>query len=310
MEHIDMRGFISNFNFIESSTTDSDRRILDNLAGAGISSDIALFSNNTKNQSVITINDYIVENNQFILTNDVMLPYADNTIVAYGENQYIVKNSNLIDRFQLFDPDNLNSPFEPSEPYRDIVRNDFVSFENIVNLNPDRIQTKPIASSNDIDQYDPYTVYGINENIEAIEQSNELLEFKRISTILTDRENTINSPVSLTGTVTITNIDSQGVPSTDVVDSESPGLFINNGSLNIRAFSDSSQPWNQITGGLSTNSSNTNIGTLIMSDPSISGINVTAVDSEVINTSLKNEYYSVPVTINNELYYLLCRKVI
>jgi hypothetical protein len=305
-----MRGFISNFNLSESSTTDSDRRILDNLAGAGISSDISLFSNNLRNQSVITANDYIVENNQFILTNRFMLPYTNNTIVNYGNVQFIVKNSNSINQFQLFYVDTPEILFEPNEPYLDIIRNDSVLFENIVNLNSTRIQTKPNSRNSTVDLFDPYTVFKINENIESIEQSSEFLEFKKNSAILTDQDNIKNSRLSFNGTIAITNIDSQGNPSSANIDSNSPGLFVNNGISNIRAFSDSSQPWEQISGGLSTNSSNTNIGELVMTDPSISGISVTTIDSETIDTSLKNEYYSVPVTVNNELYFILCKKII
>lgn len=307
-----MRGYISNFNFSESSTSDSDRRILDNLAGAGISSDIALFSNNLRNQSIISSDDYTVENNQIILTNDFVLPYANNTIVTYGENRYIVKNSNLLDRFQLFSADEPSILFEPSEPYANIVRNDSVLFENIINLNPERIQTKPdvISNNNNVDTFDPYGAFSINESIEFIEQLSSLLDFKRTSAVLTDRDNLIRSQLSINGTVVVTNIDSQGIPSTLPIDDSSPGLFVNNGTSTIRAFSDSSQPWQQISGGLSTNSTNTNVGTLIMSDPSITGIVVTTIAGETINTSLKNEYYSIPVTIDSELYYFLCKKVI
>lgn len=315
-----MRGYIKNNNFDESQTADSDKRIIDNLAGAGISSDVALFSNNLRNRSAITTTDYVFENNKFIITNIYMLPYANNTLVEYDNNTYVVKNSNLTNSFQLYPLDNLNSPFIPTEPFKDIFRNDSVSFENIANLNPQRLQTKPTSSTN-IDnnevntiragEFDPYTYYSINENIESIVQSTEIYEYKRNSAIMTDKENVVSSPLSVNGTIAITNVDSNNNPVTVPFNTETdPGMFISNGTNKIRAFSNNSQPWEKVTGGLFTDSTNTNINKLIMSNPEINGITVTPVTTEQIDTSLKNVYYSIPVVINDETYYLLCKKLL
>lgn len=311
-----MRGYIKTNNFGESQTADSDRRILDNLAGAGISSDISLFSNNLRNQSIITKDDYIFENNKFTITNIYMLPFANNTIVEYDENSYIVKNSNLTTSFQLYPIDNLNSPFIPTAPFKDITRNDSINFENISNLNPQRLQTKPPSATidsedvNTASEFNPYTYYGINENIDAIVQSVEMYEYKKDSSLVTDKENFVNSSLTVTGTITITNVDSNNNPVTSTLDVDNdPGMFVSNGTSKIRAFSDNSQPWQKISGGLLTNSTNTNVNQLVMSNPEINGLSVTSITTEQINTSLKNEYYSVPVTVNGETYYLLCKKV-
>lgn len=306
-----MRGFIKNENFNESKTADSDRRILDNLAGAGISSDISLFSNNLRNTSTIASTDYVMNDDVFVIVNPYMLPYANNTIVNYGETEYVVKNSNLKNSFQLF-PIGVNSPFVPSSPYLDIIRNDSVTFEDIINLNPQRLETSP-SNTAGIGRtvYDPYTYYGINENIDAIVQSTEMLEYKKATALMTDQANTVDAPVVVNGTVVITNTTSSGTPVTGVLDvNADPGMFISSENGKIRAFSDNSQPWTKVAGGLSTNSSNTNIKNLVMTDPAINGITVTEITSETINTSVKNMYYSVPIEIEGETYYLLCKKVI
>ena len=243
-----MRGFIRDANFNESKTADSDKRILDNLAGAGISSDIALFSNNTNNISTILPTEYVVVNGNFTLTNNFMLPYANNTIVTYDNTEYIVKNSNLKDSFQLVLPDTPNSPFIPVAPFIEIIRKDNILFENITNLNPQRLSTKATNRSNidGIDSYDPYTYYEINENIDAIVQSNEIYEYKRNSALMSDSENVLDTPLIVNGTIAITNVDTNGNPSTGNLDiNNDPGMFISNGTNKIRAFSDNSQPWSK-----------------------------------------------------------------
>lgn len=305
-----MQGYVKDLNFEESKTADSDRRILDNLAGAGISSDIALFSNNLRNVSTIFSTDYVIENNQFVITNPFVFPYANNNIVIYNGVEYIVKNSDLNSRFQLYPIDNLNSPFVPNPPYQNIIRNDKIRFENIINLNPQRLETKPTSTLlSDTTSVDPYTVYPINENIEAIEQATEIFEYKKESAIVSDRENFIESPVTINGTVVITNLNAGGDPSNDPFDSQTdPGMFISNGTNKIRAFSDSTQPWTKVTGGLSTNSVDTNLKNLIVSNLELQNIQVTEITTENINTSLKNVYFAVPININGETYSLLCRK--
>lgn len=306
-----MRGYIRDSNFNESQTADSDKRILDNLAGAGISADISLFSNNSKNTSIISTADYVFMDGKFVITNSFMLPFANNTLVTYDNIEYIVKNSNLKDSFQLVLPSTPNSPFIPQEPFKNIIRKDNVTFENITNLNPQRLETKATTVSNieGITEYDPYTIYGINENINAIVQSTEIYEYKRSSALMSDSPGVIDAPLLVNGTVVITNLDANGNPVTGNFDIDNdPGMFISNGTDKIRAFSDNSQPWAKNTGSLSTTSSEININNLIMTNPSITGISVTSIPEETINTSLKNVYYSIPVTINNENYYLLCKK--
>jgi hypothetical protein len=308
-----MRGFIRSSNLNESSTADSDKRILDNLAGAGISADISLFSNNLKNTSQISTNDYIFLNNNFVLTNSFMLPFSNNTIVTYNNIEYVVKNSNLKDSFQLFLPSNLNSPFIPQVPFKDIIRKDNITFENITNLNPQRLETKltTLGGIESTSEFDPYTAYGINENVNAIVQSIETYEYKRNTALMTDKPNSVDVSLVVNGTVVITNLDANGNPNTGNFNvDEDPGMFISNGTSKIRAFSDSSQPWTKVSGALATVSEEVNINNLIMTNPSITGISVTTITEEIINTSLKNVYYSVPVTINNENYFLLCKKVI
>jgi hypothetical protein len=316
-----MRGFIKDANFDESQTADSDKRILDNLAGAGISSDISLFSNNLRNVSIVSANDYNFVNSTFVLTNEYMLPFANNTIVIYDSSRYIVKNSNLTNSFQLFVEDNLNTPFIPLAPFKDITRNDSVLFENITQLNPQRLSTKTNSTSaaeSGIESYNPYTYYRINENINAIVQSTEIFEYKKNSAIMTDRSNTIDTPLTVNGTIVITNTEFNGNPKTDNLDIDNdPGMFISNGSSKIRAFSNRSQPWEKVAAtstipaNLATTASEINVNNLIMTNPTITGLTVTSLlTTETIDTSLKNVNYSIPVVINNETYYLLCKKVI
>lgn len=307
-----MRGFIKDSNFDESRTSDSDRRILNNLAGEGIVFDISLFSNNLRNTSSITKDDYVIENNKFKITNQFKVPFSNNTVVKYNGVEYVVKNSNLVDSFQLFDV-NSPTPFVPSAPFFDVIRDDHVLFENIQNLNPQRLQTK--ASGNDdvssgARLFDPYTFLAINETIDSIVQSNDVYEYKRARSITTDKDTSVATPLAIDGTITITNLDSNGNPVGGVIDSESgPGMFINNGENNIRAFSDSTQPWSQIAGGLSTSSATTNVKTLIMTNPAIEGIQVTELSSQETIIVSQNDTYSIPVEIDGEIYYLLCKKI-
>lgn len=308
-----MRGFIKNSNFDESQTTDSDRRILNNLAGEGIVLDVGLFSNNLRNTSKINVNDYVFEDNQFKITNDFVVPFANNTLVKYNNVEYVVKNSNLVDSFQLFLPNSV-SPFVPTAPFYDIIRNDSVLYENIIKLNPQRLQTKASGDSSvgaRRDAFDPYTAVGINDSIELINQSTELYEYKRTQSIMTDRDSILNSPLTVDGTVTITNVDGNGNPIGGVVDNtQGPGLFIRSGDNAIRAFSDSTQPWvDDVLGELSTDSESVTIKTLTMTNPRIDGIQITELSSsETISISQQN-VYSIPVEINGEVYYLLCKKV-
>ena len=298
------QGFVKNINLIESSTGGSDRAILDNLGGLNITSDVLLFDGNTKFTQKLIATDYTVVNNIVIVngsTSEGKVAFSDGTPISHngGAYQYTVKNSNGVDRFQLYDASNV--VFVPTGILR---RSDAVTGINLGNLSRKRLETN-VGNSTGIgggigfeDLFNSQTSY-IDGNI-------ALFYYKRGRIPRTYEASTFSLPVKFSGPVRITN---------DLNEAQSgstPGLFMvdanNPGASAIRAFSDTSNPWTAVTGALKTTQPNSQASTLKLQPSSQANPNFASIDNNHFiagQIDVGNYTHKLPVIVNGQQYYLL-----
>lgn len=311
-------GHIIKRSLNESDTAGKDRLILDNLtseAGVGASADIELFINNFRNTSTIYSDEYELDGEVIVLTNTILIPFANNNKVQVDGITAYVYESNGIDRFKLRRVN--GSPYIPTG---DIVRNDSVTYDDIVNLSPDRYP--PTKTSNDPNQAelsatsvvseagteditDIYGQYSINSLITEIDNVVNTYIYKKSNSILLNKENLLYDRLVIDGSVKVLNLDEFGnkVQIQETLENTDSGVYVISDDLNpLRAFSDNTNPWDTTTnsGYNTTQSAQMTVGNLFLTDPDITGLTVTTIPSTSIDATHK-----LPVMINGELYYLL-----
>lgn len=304
-------GHIIDRNLSESNNRDKDSRALDNLGGEGISNDISLFINNTNNISVIYQTEYIIQNEFIIITNPFVVPYSNRSIVIADETECIVVNSNFMDRFQLLKKED-NSVFLPSG---DITRSDTIHLKHFESLNLERNPpTKSLSDTsisgllsggvNTESETDIYESLNIVSTISEIDETLSVFNFRKKNSFQLDRENNINNKVNIGGSILIENLDSTLNPITvqNTLTDNDPGIFLTNNGSKIRAFSDTTNPWNTETnvGYNTTLSTKATVMELKLENPNIIGISPQTETGDITDATHK-----IPVVINGEQYNIL-----
>lgn len=301
------RGFVKSNNLSESSTGISDRGILDNLGGFNITDDILLFDGNTKFTQKLVAADYEVVDDIVIVTGEGKVTFSDGTLISHDGSayQYIVKNSNGVDRFQLYDT--LDAVFVPTGVLK---RNDTVTSVNLGNLSRKPIITNIERVSGLVGTEDLYNSQSINSQTSYIDGNIASFYYKRERTPRVYEESVFNSPVAFSGPVRITN-DGNTQQS-----AYTPGLFIVDVSApdspGIRAFGDESNPWSAtaVVGALKTTEANSKVSTLKLEPPSnsVPNFNSTLADHYIVEEISAGDYtHKLPVTVNGQQYYLLLK---
>lgn len=315
-----IQGHTIDLNLSELDNRSKDSISIDNIAGQGLSNDISLFSNNLKNKSVIPSSKYSVMyvtiggvSQPVIQLNDpFMIPFSNNTIVYVNTIQCKIENSNVVNRFQLR---NIVSNVLVDPVDADIIRFDTLTTKNFAKINPTRIAT--VSGSQGIRENADNqleSIYDINIPV-YIDEINARIDnylYIKNGTILLYNDNNFENKLTLQDSVLVSNLDSNGNPITiqNSLSNADPGVFIYNNGEIFRSFSDNTNPWNVETANYTTtNSTNTKIAELELTNPRITGITVSSLIGSIptaqstFNESTNNIYF-LPVTINGELYNL------
>lgn len=309
-------GYVIRRSLSENDSRDKDINSLNNLTTdgtRGAADDIALFINNLRNESIIKSDEYSIEGNYIVLNKTTLIPFSNETIVKVDDDEYKVVDSNGIDRFRLEETGDVENIFVPIN--QDIKRNDSFTFDNIVNISPERISTvlegdgeQELFSgeiSFDDDEDDFYNRTPIQELINDIDRNIDIFNFKKSETIILDDEIFLENDIDIHGSIIVENLISGELPQEqDSIENDDPGIFISSGSGNLkRAFSDSNNPWDDTvnSGYNTTEASKATVSNLIVTDPVFSDLTVNSNAS----TEIPVQKYRLPVTINGENYNLI-----
>lgn len=309
-------GYVIRRSLGENDTRDKDINSLNNLTTNGIrgaANDIALFINNLRNESIIKSSEYDIEGNYIVLNKNSLIPFSNETIVEVDNNEYKVIDSNGVDRFRLQNIGDVESIFVPLD--QDIKRNDAFTFDNIVNISPERMSTvlegdgeQELFSgeiSFDDDEDDFYNRTSVQELINDIDRNIDLFNYKKSETIMLDNEVSLDEEINISGSIVVENLIGGELPPTqDSIDNDDPGVFIASSSGNLkRAFSDSNNPWDDTvnSGYNTTEASKATVGNLIVTDPVFSDLVVNSNTS----TEIPTQKFRLPVMIDGEQYNLI-----
>jgi hypothetical protein len=304
-------GHIIDRNLSESNNRDKDSRALDNLGGEGISNDISLFINNTNNKSIIFSNEYTISNGFIILNNSLLIPFSNRTQVIVDNIECIVRNSNFVDRFQLVRKSN-NILYIPTG---DIIRSDTIYLKDFELLNIERLPpTKPesdnsssgiLRGNTDNNTTNIYQSISLSNIINEIDQYISIYRFRKSKSIQLDIDNIINENLNISGSLLIEKLDNNNNPisTQTTLTNNDPGIFLYSNGVKIRAFSDSSNPWDTVSNAeyITTQSTKTTVIDLKVDTP-----NITGISTQLENGLISAATHKIPVTVNGEKYNLLC----
>lgn len=314
------QGFVRDLNFQESDTGALDRGILDNLGGINITDDLLLFDGNTKFRAKLLAADYSVANNIVTVTGEGKVAFSDGTKLSLTANpntfNHTVFNSNGVDKFQV--KNSSNSTITPSGILR---RNDTVTAINLGNLSVKRLQTSSASTSGvsaDADSGgDVFNQFTINSQVAYIESQIGLFYYKRGRIPRNYELSTFSQKINFEGSLTIK--DSAATGSSTPTNS-TPGLFIVDANapdtVPVRAFSDSSNPWSEVTNALHTDEDNAVANVLNFSPagsyagdtPNIESVNAAGSGVTLLvttNTAVSAATKKLAVQINGEPFFLL-----
>jgi len=315
-----LTGFAQSNNLIENKL---DRQAMQNLFPnlGGISDDIALLSNNLRNESIIEVkNTEIFESDNFIkITNTVLeFPTRSNVFsnrdvvdVFYNNTkqnsvQLKIINSNSVDQFSL-SQDGINAldltPYKNLGGNIEIRRNDSVFLSNFLFTG---ISDLDYVSINFL-SLDSFIT---SENV--LDPPGELaLMFSELDFTTRNRKIKFRQDGSLTLDV---KLEGQGsfISKGDVSNNgDIPGLYITDATspadsiVAIRAFSNDNNPWTVDGPDLVTEASTVTIGNLVFDTKiEINGLNV---NSEFGPISEKFTH-KLPITIDGQTFFICLNK--
>jgi len=330
MARSSVQGYVRALNLQE---TDQDRQALNNLGGAPIADDIALFANNSRNQAVLQIRrdeyntntDTIVINNttlsevqtrNSVFTNGDFVKILDVDDKVIVENLYIA-NSNVFNTFQLSAAADLETiysvalpPSTANEQYIIyIVRSDTVTLDNLASLSVSSDNSQ-LSSGDGVtggDDNQLPIVNNYNSELNEIAGLVDIANFLRRSKYVTTDSVSTAELLQFEGTATISD-PSDTITSEGVV-SSSPGLYLSNPASSVndieltRSFSSTSNPWNDDNAGtLSTDSVSVTAGRLVLTN----GIKISNI-SVIPENGIVNELtftHKAKIQIDGIDYYL------
>lgn len=313
---IAFQGFAINNNLSEA---ESDRAILNNLSGPPIGDDISLLYNNDRNESTLQIEAVNIVGDRIVIPGAQSV-FANKTLITVDNQIFYVKESNGQDSFRLSSTQDLTTTV--SDPPEGLyVRSDRITFNNMNNFSV-------VRRSSDINRVDTDTQLGalrtsrasflgsqtIKQALDSLESNLDSYNFKKSKTIRINESFLSSRRIESNGVVIIT--DSDNVNATGLTN-ETPGLFIYNAATNsgIRAFSSSDNPWefrpatdpnNLIvsTSAFSVKELNFNLSNITLTTKGLPNAIVESVTAQVIEP---NFTHKVPITVNNETYFLCLR---
>lgn len=322
-----VQGYVRVLNLKES---EDDRQALNNLGEAPIADDIALFVNNTRNESVLNIRTDEYDSNTGTITLDnqtleelntrssvftdrdrVSLRDITNNVI---KTDLFVKDSNTFDSFALTENADLTGlfTFTPTGDFK-VVRSDEVTLANLINLGVERTG---VVSNND-EAFDDGSNDEEGSRLDDVDNFNDELQeiFLTLDTsvFLSDAkyvatENKLTDQKLRTeGNVIIADpgntIIFEGITDT------SPGLYLSDPTSDVddiqtvRAFSSNSDPWtDDLPETLSTQSTDVTAGNLTL--PQGIKINNIAEKTETGNVDTGSFTHKILVSVNGVDYYL------
>jgi hypothetical protein len=310
---ISFQGFSIENNLLEA---EADRTILNNLSGAPIGDDLSLLFNNNRNVSSLTITPNNIVNDTIIIS-DAQAIFSNKTAIQVGNETYYIKNSNGQNSFKLATLADLSDTVS-NPPQGIYIRSDAVTFDNITNFSIIRRNTDVNRVDTDT-QLDSSTsarrifLQGatVRQSFESLERNLDSYNFKKSKSLKINSNFFSEKRIESSGVNVITDIDN--INSEGLTD-QSPGLFIYNVATNsgIRAFSSSDNPWsfdseldpsNLIvdTSAISIKELVFNTTELTLNSKSQLPTLIEAVSPQSIQS---NFTHTIPVTINNETYFL------
>ncbi len=329
------QGFARDLNLAESDSFSKDATALDNLAGAGRSNDISLFTNNLRNFSVLrpTQVELIPNTTKLKVKSKQNIAFSNRTVITHDGDLFTVVNSNGVDEFELVDElgNNLTVVTE------DLRRNESVTKANIQNMSPDVLQTidpavveEILESNEDVDV--PATSFrdtSLTQFGDIVRPTMDAFALKRSTTLFTTKTNVVDNELNLSGTITITNTANLAPSDTSpglfiisdkvVLDSNDNPTFDSEGRLiyeKARAFSNNTDPWSidSLTSETITTSTQINVNNLTVTNPRINSIAIDAVGSTESYTDFTHKILLQTLftddlgnLVNGEEYNLLCK---
>jgi len=298
------QGFVKSLNLLESGS-ESDAGIFENIGGAGIVPDLRLFSGNLRKTSSLLASEFTVVGDDVVVTGDGRVPFSNRTEVLVGSTFYTVGESNGIDRFKLYASN--GSIFDPTG--QDIIRSDAVSFQNLANMSVDRLPTNRDAGTGATvsgvgggqdDETGIYDLRSISANYAIIEEGLGIYRYKKGRIPLTFEDSFFNRRVTFNGNIRITN-DANLTQGPDT-----PGLFIQGPDGAVRAFSDTSNPWEEVASGakLETTANNSSVFRLVLNSPNLI-VPTTEIGPEATVTNAGDYTHKMKVEVNGEVFYAL-----
>ena len=315
-----LTGFSKENNLVENIL---DRLAIQNLLPnlGGISDDVALFTNNLRNESILTIrnteftqyvitlaninNDFKTRSNVFTNGDKVDAYYND---IKQNVNQLYVKDSNAISTFSLSEDANLSSTYDLTALQAlggDIVfkRNNATLLENIAYASIsdiDYVRPNAISITARTAEYQAAPGEKLSEVIDELElsQSKKAIKYRKDGSLSVDFSIRSEGPFTVQGDVD-SGVDEPGFYITDATSSP-------DNPVAIRAFSNDYNPWtNDLAGGLVTQASSVTMRKLVVDgDVTMNGINVVTEVGNITDVFT----HKLPITIDGQTYFLCLNK--
>lgn len=313
------QGFVIRRNLEENT---NDRNALNNLGTSPIADDIALFKNNKRNVSTLTVlGPNIDTSTNYIRYNDRDVVFTNGTKITNASGAvFYVKNSNGINQFQLStNPDLLVTLVLDNSYIGTYTRSDEITGDNIRNL---KLRRRPVLLNRNDDAgaiediVEPFSA-NVKEKIEAFEYYYDNFRNLRNNSIIRNKNFTTDLDFLNNGHVTIQDPDNYNVTFT-LTASAGPGIFIYNpvSGSKIRAFSDTQNVWKESvdTLYLETTANTIVTGTLTLTNTSITiqrkagstqPLTIQGAVSPITTSGASPVFtHKVKTTINGEEYFL------
>lgn len=327
------QGFDRKLNLSENT---EDRDVLNNVGISPIADDIALFLNNLRDVSSLSITtdkrigttirfDETIQRAVFTNGTEIQV-FAGTTLIG----TYYVGNSNNVNEFQIFSDVELTQlAFPPAGADVKYVRSDAVTKENVLNLvkprdpvveNPTISQITYGSAYEDDVARNPYTslrkVFSrirsssntLGAYITEIESELDVFQQKSDNSMLSESEFTTSEKLIVTGSILITDPNDANIGNQSLTTS-GPGVFILDAATGEakRAFSDNTNVWEDDGTNLVVDAKDLVIGNLVFDD----GVRITrkaSLPAIATETALATTFtHYITINVNGE-EYSLCLK--
>jgi hypothetical protein len=307
----------------------NDREILNNLGGGDIASDIALFVNNTNNESELVwefnTNQSDIIDNKFIFPITVPYAYTHGDIVKVSGSSLGNLNPNLtyyvtglslvagVRRNQIafgLSLTNGGSLVSLGSINANVtfIRKDEVTQENLLNIATPRILDSNESLVGGRFSYNIGTSF--NDAFSTIESGIDGFNFLRSFKYISNDSTITNRNATIEGSIQVSDPAGTNQAQSDLEEDKSPGIYITDPFSDIldidktRAYSTDAQPWNEGSGALVTTSRQVNIGDLFFAN----GIKFDSiVDLNTESGNVSSFTHKIPIVVDGVEYFVLLR---